>query len=58
LPALSKSTTPLGGWLRGLLERAHPNTVVVTLANKLASIAWAVLRTGRSFDAGMGMRAP
>jgi transposase len=58
LPALSKSTTPLGGWLRGLLERAHPNTVVVALANKLARIAWAVLRTGRSFDAAMGMRAP
>ncbi|WP_312012863.1 IS110 family transposase [Bradyrhizobium sp. SBR1B] len=32
LPALSKSETPMGGWLRGLLARAHVNTVVVALA--------------------------
>ena len=37
--------------LRGLLARAHANTVVVALANKLARIAWAVLRTGRGFEA-------
>ena len=30
--------TPLGKWLRGLLERAHKNTVIVALANKLARI--------------------
>jgi transposase len=48
---LAGSATPLGGWLRGLLARAHPNTVVVALANKLARIAWAVLRHGRLFDA-------
>jgi transposase len=50
MPWLSQSATPLGAWLRGLLARAHPNTAVVALANKLARIAWAVLRRGRSFD--------
>ena len=51
LPSLSASMTPLGKWLRGLLERAHKNTVVVALANKLARIVWAVLRHGGTYDA-------
>ena len=51
LPSLSASTTPLGTWLRGLLERAHKNTVIVALANKLARIVWAVLRHGGTYDA-------
>jgi transposase len=50
LPALSKGETPLGGWLRGLLARAHVNTVVVALAAKLARIICAVLRCGRAFE--------
>jgi transposase len=51
LPSLSASATPLGRWLRGLLERAHKNTVIVALANKLARIIWAVLRHGGAYDA-------
>jgi transposase len=50
LPALSKADTPLGGWLRGLLARAHVNTVVVALAAKLARIAWAVIHSGQAFE--------
>lgn len=50
LPGLSRGETPLGAWLRGLLERAHPNVVVVALAAKLARIAWAVLRSGANYD--------
>jgi transposase len=50
LPALAKGETPLGGWLRGLLARAHVNTVVVALAAKLARIVCAVLRSGRGFE--------
>ena len=50
LPSLSRSATPLGAWLRGLLTRAHKNTVVVALASKLARIVWAVLRTGQAFE--------
>ena len=49
LPGLSRSETPLGAWLRGLGERAHPNVVVVALAAKLARIAWAVLRSGADY---------
>jgi hypothetical protein len=48
--SLSQNATPLGGWLRGLLARAHPNIAVVALANKLARIAWHVLRRGGKFD--------
>lgn len=50
LPSLAKSATPLGSWLRGLLARAHVNIAVVALANKLARIAWAVLRTQHLFE--------
>ena len=50
LPSLSANTTPLGKWLRSLLERAHKNTVIVALANKLARIVWAVLRHGGTYD--------
>lgn len=52
MPSLSKSETPLGEWLRGMLARAHPNVAVVALANKLARIAWATLRRERSFELG------
>jgi transposase len=51
LPSLSRSATPLGEWLRALLTRAHKNAAVVALANKLARIAWAVLRKGGVFGA-------
>ena len=51
LPSLSASATPLGKWLKTLLERAHKNTVIVALANKLARIVWAVLRHGGTYDA-------
>jgi len=51
MPSLANSATPLGGWLRGLLDRVHKNAAVVALANKLARIVWAVLRRGQDFDA-------
>ncbi len=34
------------------LQRAHPNTAVVALANKLAQIVWAVLKRGEVYRAG------
>jgi len=37
-------------WLRGLLARAHSNTVVVALAAKMARIVWALLRYGTRFE--------
>jgi transposase len=56
MPSMATSATPLGAWLRGLLARVHKNAAVVALANKLARIAWAVLRHGKTFDA-MAARA-
>ena len=51
LPSLSKSDTPLGRWLKTMIERGvHRNAVVVALANKLARIAWAALRKGATFE--------
>lgn len=52
LPSLARTATPLGGWLRGLLARAHGNAVVVALASKLIRIAWALLRNGTRFATG------
>ena len=51
LPHVAERNTPLGRWAKGLLGRAHQNVVVVALANKLARIAWAVLRRGERFAA-------
>jgi transposase len=53
LPTVSKSDTRLGAWLRGLLSRAHPNTVVVALAAKMARIVWALLHHERRYEATM-----
>ena len=50
LPTLSRSSTRLGQWLRGLLARAHSNRVVVALAAKMARIVWALLRYGTTFE--------
>jgi len=49
LPTLLDSPTPLGAWLRGLIARMHKNAAVVALANKLARMAWAVLRHAEPF---------
>jgi len=51
LTSLATSATPLGGWLRALMQRVHKNAAVVALANKLARIVWVVLRRGEEFNA-------
>ncbi len=50
MPRLAATDTRLGCWLRALLARAHKNTVVVALANKLARIVWAVLARGDCYQ--------
>src|SRR5690242_10121209 len=57
LPSVAASDTPLGAWLRKLTARTHKNTAVVAFANKLARIAWAVLRRQGSFVANGLARA-
>lgn len=53
LPSLSKSDTPMGQWLKAMIERGvHRNAVVVALANKLARIAWSALRKETRFERG------
>jgi transposase len=52
LPHLAERATPLGRWTKGLAARAHKNIAVVALANKLARIAWAVLRRRARFAVG------
>ncbi len=39
-----------GPWLKQASERMHKNKLAAALANKLARIAWSVLRNGRKFD--------
>jgi transposase len=39
-----------GAWLEAASERLHPNKLAVALANKLARIAWSVLRHDKAFD--------
>ena len=51
LPHVAEYNTPLGRWLKDLLVRVHKNVAVVALANKLARIAWALLRRKEAFMA-------
>jgi transposase len=44
-------TDKLSLWLKALSSRAHPCKVIVALANKMARIAWAVLATGKAYQA-------
>jgi alpha/beta superfamily hydrolase len=39
-----------GAWLTTAAERLHKNKLAIALANKLARIAWSVLRNERDFD--------
>jgi transposase len=57
LPFLAKKDTPLGAWLRALLQRAKRNVVVVALVNKLARIAWAVMSRKCAYNPNLAMPA-
>jgi transposase len=58
LPHVAERDTPLGRWAKGLSGRAHRNVAIVAFANKLARIAWAVLRHKERFaPTGMTMAA-
>ncbi|MGY4327386.1 hypothetical protein ACVWWG_001803 [Bradyrhizobium sp. LB7.2] len=40
-----------GAWLEAASKRLHSNVLVVTLAAKLARMAWSMLANGRDYDA-------
>jgi transposase len=40
----------LKSWIEAAARRLHPDKLAIALANKLARIAWAVLRHGRNFE--------
>jgi transposase len=40
-----------GSWLERASQRMHKNKLAAALANKLARIAWSILRSGKPFDA-------
>jgi transposase len=46
-----------GPWLTSASERLHRNKLPVALANKLARIAWSVLRNDKSFDTRLQVAA-
>ncbi len=39
----------LKSWIEAAKKRLHHNVLAISLANKLARIAWAVLNKGRAF---------
>ena len=46
-----------GEWLKTASERLHRNKLAVALANKLARIAWSVLRHDKAFDTHLEVAA-
>lgn len=50
LSRLDKAESSFGGWIIALRARKPFNVAVVALANKLARIAWSVLKTKQAFE--------
>jgi transposase len=46
-----------GAWLKTASQRLHKNKLAVALANKLARIAWSVLRNDKAFDTHLEVAA-
>jgi transposase len=44
----------LSRWATALAQRSHPNVAAVALANKIARIAWAMLRHGTNYEPAHG----
>ncbi len=46
-----RSGKPRAGWLWRMLERKPVKVVAVALANRMARLVWALIRTGDSYRA-------
>jgi transposase len=57
LRSVSKRKGALAGWLSALLAKKPARCVTVALANKLARIIWAIMRTGAIFRAEIFAKA-
>jgi transposase len=55
---VQRPSDPLRAFVGRIRERAHINVAISALANKIARVAWAVLRTERDFDAKYRRGAP
>ncbi|MNZ84466.1 Transposase IS116/IS110/IS902 family protein [compost metagenome] len=51
LRTASSKEDPLSRWAIRLAERSHPNVAAIALANKMARMAWAMLRNGTHYQA-------
>jgi transposase len=51
LRALSRRDDRLSRWAAGVEARRGKNKAIIALANKMARIAWAVLATGKTYEA-------
>jgi len=49
---VDKDASPLAEWVRALLTRRHSNIVACALANKLARMAWALVRGHTVYNPG------
>jgi transposase len=50
LRAAPGKTDRLSRWVLALAERSHPNVAATALANKMARVAWAMLRHGTNYE--------
>ena len=50
LRAAPGKTDRLSRWALALAERSHPNVAATALANKMARVAWAMLRHGTNYE--------
>lgn len=54
---VTRRDDPLSRWAQRIQARKPTNVGVVALANKLARVVWALLRTGERFDPGVAVAA-
>jgi hypothetical protein len=45
-------------WIEAAAKRLHRIKLIIALANKLARIAWGVLRSGRNFEVNPILPSP
>jgi transposase len=57
LNVMCKRKGGLRDWVAGLLEKKPARLATVALANKLARILWAMMKTGESFRTEMFAKA-